>query len=75
MRGTITRWFDGRGFGFVKRDDGQPELFLHYSNVDRRPQQGDVVEFDVGTSSKGRPEAVCVRVLDYASPSTADSEE
>jgi cold shock CspA family protein len=31
--GTVKRWFAMRGFGFVQRDDGQRDIFLHISQL------------------------------------------
>ena len=27
--GTIKTWNDERGFGFIKRDDGEADVFMH----------------------------------------------
>jgi CspA family cold shock protein len=32
--GTVKTWHDDRGFGFIKSDDGGPDLFIHAKNVD-----------------------------------------
>ena len=31
--GTITFWNAEKGFGFIKRDDGRPDLFCHINEV------------------------------------------
>ncbi|CAN7301538.1 cold shock domain-containing protein [Bradyrhizobium sp. LjRoot220] len=30
--GVIKVWRDDRGFGFITRDDGERDLFCHFSN-------------------------------------------
>jgi len=60
-RGTVMRWLDRR-FGFIARDDGGPDLFVHIRNVVGRVElkPGDRVSFEVG-DYHGRPEAQNVR--------------
>lgn len=59
--GTIKIWVADRGYGFVKRDNGERDLFLHISNVvedveDLKP--GQRMKFEVGTNPRtGRDEA------------------
>ena len=33
LKGTIKTWFEERGFGWIARDDGAPDIFLHVSDV------------------------------------------
>jgi CspA family cold shock protein len=68
MRGTV-KWFDtGRGFGFLVRDDGREDVFVHWSAIQADADYktlvaGEVVEFDfVRTTQGGR--AMDVRVLE-----------
>jgi CspA family cold shock protein len=62
------KWFnESKGFGFITRDDGQKDCFVHYSairgNGFRTLREGDRVEFDVVQGQKG-PAADNVTVLD-----------
>ncbi len=54
---------DGKGFGFIKREDGEKDLFFHANelvNVDFNSlKENDEVEFEVADSPKG-PNAVKV---------------
>lgn len=28
-KGTLKKWNDDKGYGFIRRDDGQADVFLH----------------------------------------------
>jgi cold shock CspA family protein len=58
FRGTVTAWNE-RGFGFIRRDDKEPDVFLHASELRRAHVQGDVaagqrIAFDLQPSPKGK---------------------
>ncbi len=62
--GTV-KWFsDEKGFGFIVPDDGEKDLFVHYSNIDasgfRSLQEGQRVTYEPAEGKKG-PEATVVR--------------
>jgi len=64
-QGTV-KWFNAeKGFGFITVADGQ-DVFVHYSHIDmsgfRVLEEGQTVEFTVGTGQKG-PQAESVRVV------------
>ena len=59
------KWFNGeKGYGFIAQDGGQPDVFVHYSEIDgagfRNLEEGQRVEFEVGQGAKG-PQATGVR--------------
>ncbi|GAA4917166.1 cold-shock protein [Streptomonospora salina] len=63
-QGTV-KWFNGeKGFGFISQDEGGPDVFVHYSNIDgtgfRNLDENQRVEFDVTEGPKG-PQAERVR--------------
>ena len=56
-QGTV-KWFnDAKGYGFITRDDGSGDVFVHYSAVQgqgfKSLVEGDSVEFEVVDSDKG----------------------
>lgn len=59
--GTV-KWFNAaKGYGFIGRDDGQNDIFVHYSSINmegyRRLKEGQKVEFAVEQGAKGQQAA------------------
>jgi len=62
------KWFnDSKGYGFLTRDDGEKDVFVHHSAIQgegfRSLAEGQRVEFDVVQGDKG-PAAENVIKLD-----------
>ena len=58
--GSVKRYFDERGFGFIKPDGAGQEIFFHVKSfVDHlEPHVGDRVEFELGADPRsGRSRA------------------
>ena len=56
-KGTV-KWFnDAKGYGFISRDSGQGDVFVHFSAIQssgfRSLQEGQQVQFDVVKGPKG----------------------
>lgn len=56
-QGKITKWNDGKGFGFITRNDGNQQVFVHISAFDKskqgiRPLLGDEVSFEIADDVK-----------------------
>ncbi len=57
ITGTV-KWFnDSKGFGFLTRDDGEKDVFVHHSAIQgqgfRSLAEGQRVEFEVVQGQKG----------------------
>ena len=57
MKGTV-KWFNNaKGFGFIGREDGNADVFVHYSAINvegyKSLQEGDQVEFEIVDGQKG----------------------
>jgi CspA family cold shock protein len=66
VTGTV-KWFsDAKGYGFITRDDGEKDVFVHFTDIRgegfRSLREGDRVEFEVREESKG-PRAANVVVV------------
>ncbi|MCC6224866.1 MAG: cold-shock protein [Microthrixaceae bacterium] len=63
--GTVKFFNNEKGYGFIKRDDGD-DVFVHFSNIQgsgyRTLEEGQSVEFDVAPGRKGE-EAQNVRAI------------
>lgn len=64
MEGEVKRWFDGRGYGFIERDNGE-DVFVHFSEIQNAYslKRGQKVEFEIEETHKG-PRAVSVKVIE-----------
>jgi len=59
--GTV-KWFsDEKGYGFISRDDGADDVFVHFTAIKmngfRTLQEGTKVEFDITQGAKGEQAA------------------
>lgn len=58
--GTLTKWNDDRGFGFITPTQGGPEVFAHISAFPRggqRPRLGELLSFEIGPGKDGKQQA------------------
>ena len=58
--GTLTKWNDDRGFGFITPTPGGPEIFAHISAFPRdgqRPRLGERLSFEIGIGKDGKQQA------------------
>ena len=57
MTGAVQWSNDAKGFGFITRDDGQKDCFVHHSGIQgqgfKSLAEGERVEFDVVQGQKG----------------------
>ena len=65
IKGKI-KWYNSKkGYGFIERDDGEKDVFLHASSVREAGlkfvSENQVIEFELQDSDKG-PSAVNIKV-------------
>jgi CspA family cold shock protein len=66
MQGNV-KWFnESKGYGFITPDDGGPDLFVHFSEIQgegyKTLKEGDEVTFEKGQGPKG-PQAKNVQKI------------
>ena len=65
--GTVKFFNSMKGFGFIQRDDGQPDAFVHISAVERAGMpalnEGDRLEFDLEVDRRGKYAAVNLKPI------------
>ena len=52
------KWFDvKKGFGFLERDDGSEDIFVHYRSIQgdgfKKLDEGQEVDFEIEEGDKG----------------------
>ena len=65
-QGTV-KWFNAeKGYGFIAQDNGDGDVFVHYSAIEgsgfRTLEENQRVEFEIGQGQKG-PQAQQVRTV------------
>ncbi|MFA5243417.1 MAG: cold shock domain-containing protein [Sulfuricella sp.] len=60
IEGTLTKWNDDRGFGFITPSQGGPEVFVHISAFPKgyqRPKLGEQLTFEIEVAEDGKKKA------------------
>lgn len=65
--GTV-KWFNpDKGYGFISREDGEGDLFVHYSEIQmdgfKTLDEGQRVVFDITPGQNGKLQASNVRKM------------
>src|SRR3546814_1566191 len=64
--GTVKFFTAMKGFGFIQRDDGQPDAFVHISAVERAGMaalnEGDRLDFELEVDRRGKYAAVNLQI-------------
>jgi len=65
QRGKV-KWFnDAKGWGFIKPEDGSPDVFVHFTSIQadgfKSLDENDVVEFELSSDSGRGPAAKNVK--------------
>lgn len=71
LTGKVCHFSNERGYGFLTRDDGEVDVFVHFSAIEcqegyKRLDKGDRVQFEIEIGPKGKPQAAQVRVVQKA---------
>ena len=76
QQGTIKRWQDDKGFGFIETEAGE-SVFFHVSEFKarRRPEVGEQVVFTIGQDSQGREQAKQVQELAFVEQKMAQKNQ
>lgn len=66
IKGKV-KWFnESKGFGFITREDGEKDCFVHHSAISgsgfKNLAEGEAVEFDVVDGTKGPAAANVTRI-------------
>lgn len=66
-KGTV-KWFNpDKGYGFISREDGEGDLFVHFSEIQmdgfKTLDEGQAVEFDITNGQNGKLQASNVRKI------------
>jgi len=66
IKGKV-KWFnESKGFGFLTREDGEKDCFVHHSAISgtgfKNLSEGEEVEFDVVDGAKGPAAANVTRI-------------
>jgi cold shock CspA family protein len=65
--GSLAKWNDERGFGFIAPAQGGSEIFVHVSTFPRdgqRPRVGERLSFEIETDKNGKKRATNLVCLD-----------
>lgn len=62
MQGTV-KWFDpNKGYGFIQRDDGQKDVFVHITALEKSGieslREGQKVNFEIEQRKGGKTAAI-----------------
>ncbi len=68
FKGTV-KWFNNqKGFGFIQREDGEADAFVHISAVERSGltslAEGQAVEFELAPGRNGKMAAQNLKIAD-----------
>ena len=65
-QGKIIKWYDDKGFGFVRATTDSKDVFLHISQIhklNKRPEINEIVTYEITKDEEGRFRAINVAYL------------
>ena len=76
QQGTVKKWQDDKGFGFIETETGE-SVFFHVSEfrAQRRPDVGEQVVFSIGQYAEGRRQAKQVQELGFVQQKMAQKNQ
>ena len=76
LKGTVVKWHDDKGFGFIESEDGSSNFF-HVSQYrpPKRPELGEQVVYELGEDNQGRLQAKNVQELAFVQTSMQKSRQ
>jgi CspA family cold shock protein len=67
ISGTVERYYSDRGFGFIRPDGTETEIFVHISDLQAacidRIVRSERLSFNIIEGKSGRPQAVNIEEL------------
>jgi len=64
-KGKLIRWMDAKGFGFIKPENGNGDIFIHISalkGMERKPIIGDIIHYEIMTDTNSKFRAVNAKI-------------
>ena len=64
-KGKLLRWIDEKGFGFIKPESGDADVFIHISalkSMSRPPVVGDIIYYETSLDDKGKLRAINAKI-------------
>jgi uncharacterized membrane protein YsdA (DUF1294 family)/cold shock CspA family protein len=70
QKGRLIKWFDEKGYGFIRPNSGGDDVFLHIQDVishtKRDPKPGDTFIYDIEIDDEGRTRAIKASITGLA---------
>lgn len=67
MKGTIKKFDDAKGYGFITSTEVEGDVFLHYTSIVKEGYKtieiGAEVEFDLVTTDKGNQARNVIKII------------
>lgn len=64
-KGKLVRWNEEKGFGFIKPENDNVDIFIHISalrSMSRAPIVGDIIHYETGFDDKGKTRAINAKI-------------